>query len=66
MRTEIDRVFAVELRNGPPTAAAALEVLFSFEAWDQLRVAQHLPVDDAGVVVRTAALAVLAAASRQS
>lgn len=62
MRAEIDRVFASELRAGP--SAAALEALFSFEAWDQLRVAQQLPVDEAGQVVRTAALAVLAAASR--
>lgn len=62
MRAEIDRVFAAELQGGPH--AAALEALFSFEAWDQLRVAQHLSVADAGEVVHTAALAVLASASR--
>jgi AcrR family transcriptional regulator len=62
MRAEIDRVFAAELQGGPQ--AAALEVLFSFEAWDQLRVAQHLDVHEAGAVVRAAALAMLAAASR--
>jgi TetR/AcrR family transcriptional regulator, regulator of autoinduction and epiphytic fitness len=60
LRSEIDRVFAAELA-GPDAVgvAAALEVLMSFEAWDQLRTAQGLSVDGAVGVVRAASLRVL-------
>jgi TetR/AcrR family transcriptional regulator of autoinduction and epiphytic fitness len=60
LRSEIDRVFAVELDGrGASALAASLEVLMSFEAWDQLRTAQELSVEDASAVVSEAALALL-------
>ncbi len=65
LRSEIDRVFAQELAteaNRP--LAAAVELLMSFEAWDQLRTAQELTVDDAAAVVRAGALGVLSAATQ--
>ncbi len=64
LRAEIDRVFADELAAVSASAAAALELLMSFEAWDQLRTAQELSVPDTSGVVREGALTVLEAASR--
>lgn len=64
LRAEIDRVFADELTGARPSVAGALELMMSFEAWDQLRTAQELPVADALGVVRAGALALLAAAMR--
>lgn len=64
LRGEIDRVFAPEL-DGPKGAvrAAALELLFSFEGWDQLRSSQGLSIDDASSVIRASALSILEAAT---
>jgi hypothetical protein len=39
--------------------AASIEVLMSFEAWDQLRTAQELSIDDAADVVGRAVLVLL-------
>ena len=49
LRAEIDRVFAPELarRTDGQRTAGALEVLLSFEAWDQLRSYQGHGVADA-------------------
>lgn len=57
-RAEIDRVFAAELGDDD-RPAAAVEVLLSFEAWDQLRSAQGLSAQECAGVVRHAALALL-------
>ncbi len=69
LRAEIDRVFAMELRQREGTrgtndadVAAAVEVLMSFEAWDQMRTTQELSVEDAARVVRGAAQHLLEAA----
>lgn len=60
LRAEIERVFEAELGGLPARpAASALELLLSFEAWDQLRSAQGLNADQAVEVVRSGALAVL-------
>lgn len=59
LRAEIDRVFDDELDGAPPGLAAALEVLMSFEAWDQLRTAQELSVEEAAGIVRQASLVLL-------
>jgi TetR/AcrR family transcriptional regulator of autoinduction and epiphytic fitness len=66
LRSEIDRVFAPELsrRGDLQRTAGALEVLLSFEAWDQLRSFQGHGVADAAAVVREAALRLLTAGSR--
>jgi hypothetical protein len=55
-------VFAEELAapGAPPTRAAALEALVSFEAWDQLRTSQRLSATDATEVLCDAAVALLA------
>lgn len=64
LRAEIDRVFAAELApEGGGDVASALEVLMSFEAWDQLRIAQERSVEDASAIVRQAALTLLQAAT---
>ncbi len=42
VRAEVERVFAEELRTAGKEAASALEVVLSFEAWDQLRSSQGL------------------------
>jgi AcrR family transcriptional regulator len=42
VRGEVERVFAEELRTAGKEAASALEVVLSFEAWDQLRSSQGL------------------------
>jgi AcrR family transcriptional regulator len=61
LRAEVERVFAAEIRRlDDPDLVAALEVLLSFEAWDQLRVAQERPVEEAASSVRRAVLALLA------
>jgi TetR/AcrR family transcriptional regulator, regulator of autoinduction and epiphytic fitness len=60
LRAEIDRVFATEIGAADGSGrAAGLEVLLSFEAWDQLRTAQELGVAEASDVMRTAVLALL-------
>jgi AcrR family transcriptional regulator len=65
LRTEIERVFASELAVAAnPSALAALELVMSFEAWDQLRTAQELTPDGAAAVVRDATRALVQAASR--
>lgn len=56
LRGEIERVFAAELGSDPDEgAAAALETIMSFEAWDQLRTGQELSIDDAVTTVQLAA-----------
>jgi AcrR family transcriptional regulator len=60
LRSEIERVFATELAGAAPAAAGGLELIMSFEAWDQLRTAQELGAPEAAGVVRDAALALLA------
>jgi AcrR family transcriptional regulator len=48
LRSEIDRVFAEELaRVDDADVAAAVEAVLSFEAWDQLRLAQGRSVERA-------------------
>ncbi len=61
LRAEIERVFAAELT---PSTAAALEVLMSFEAWDQLRAAQGLSATAAAEVLEAAMLTLLEASAR--
>lgn len=61
LRSEIERVFAEELAHAEATTAGVLEVIMSFEAWDQLRTSQELSAADAARVVADGALAVLAA-----
>lgn len=64
LRSEIDRVFAIELEGaGGPERGASLELLLSFEAWDQLRVSQELSVEESACVVRSSVLAVTAPAA---
>lgn len=65
LRAEIERVFAPELATAAnPSAASALELIMSFEAWDQLRTAQELTPAGAAEVVREATRALVQAASR--
>jgi TetR/AcrR family transcriptional regulator of autoinduction and epiphytic fitness len=65
LRAEIDRVFATELASrAHASVAPAVEVLMSFEAWDQMRITQELTVAEASAVVREGALTLLGAASR--
>ncbi len=42
LRAEVERVFAVELAQAGRDDAAGIELMLSFEAWDQLRSAQGL------------------------
>lgn len=42
LRTEVERVFAAELARAGRDVTAAVEMAFSFEAWDQLRSSQDL------------------------
>lgn len=65
LRAEIGRVFATEVGHDAPYVLPALEVLMSFEAWDQLRTAQELSVEEAAAIVRPAALTLLGAPARQ-
>lgn len=54
VRAEVERVFAPELATRPRNTVAAVELALSFEAWDQLRVAQALsPTEAAATVTRT-------------
>jgi AcrR family transcriptional regulator len=66
LRSAIDRTFAPELDHGVdrPALAGALEVLFSFEAWDQLRTYQGLGAEETAALVRTASLELLSAGTR--
>ena len=41
-RSDMDRVFADELARASDATRAALEVVLSFEAWDQVATAQGL------------------------
>lgn len=61
LRLEVERVFADELPSaGGRDGVAAVEVVLSFEAWDQLRAAQGLSADRASATVRHVVLALLA------
>jgi AcrR family transcriptional regulator len=62
LRDGLAGVFAEELTapGAPPTRAAALEALVSFEAWDQLRTSQRLSAAAATEVLHDAAVALLA------
>lgn len=51
LRTEVERVFAAELATAGRDAAAAVEMAFSFEAWDQLRSSQDLSAARAAAAV---------------
>ncbi len=65
LRAEIDRVFATEVASRAHSSVApAVEVLMSFEAWDQMRITQELTASEASAVVREGALTLLGAASR--
>ena len=65
LRAEIERVFAAEIgREERAGLAAALEALLSFEAWDQLRTAQELSVEDAAAVLCLAVATLLGAPNR--
>jgi TetR/AcrR family transcriptional regulator, regulator of autoinduction and epiphytic fitness len=58
-RNEIERVFAPELADADEAITDALEVVMTFEAWDQLRTAQERPRPAARAAVTRAALALL-------
>jgi AcrR family transcriptional regulator len=53
LASEIERVFAPELDASADraTTASALQMVLSFQAWDQLESAQHLAVDDRNAIV---------------
>ncbi len=56
VRAEVERVFAPELAGTPRDTASAVEMALSFEAWDQLRVAQGMsPTRAASAVTRLVA-----------
>lgn len=60
LRTEIDRVFAEELeRIDDADVAAAVEVVLSFEAWDQLRAGQGRSAARSAASTSIAVLALL-------
>jgi AcrR family transcriptional regulator len=59
VRSEVDRVFATELRTAGRDAAAAVELALSFEAWDQLRAAQGVSATRAAAAVSTIVTALL-------
>lgn len=62
LRSEIDRVFATEVDGSQHSRVApGVEVLMSFEAWDQMRTTQELTVAEASAVVRESALTLLGA-----
>lgn len=63
LRTEVERVFAVELATAGRDSVAAVEVAFSFEAWDQLRSSQDLSTARATAAVTHLVRALLAPAS---
>lgn len=60
VRSEVERVFAEELRTAGKEAASALEVTLSFEAWDQLRTAQGLSASRTAATVTHVLHALLA------
>jgi hypothetical protein len=64
LQAEIRRVFAVELATAaePEPMVSALELVLSFEAWDQLASGQGLDADGRGVVTTRAVTALLAPA----
>lgn len=51
LRSEVERLFELELSGLDPTAASAVEMALSFEAWDQLRSQQGLSVARASAAV---------------
>ena len=54
VRSEVERVFAPELATAHRDIAAAVELVLSFEAWDQLRSGQGVSLPRAtATVVRT-------------
>jgi hypothetical protein len=60
VRADIDRIFATELEErGDPTTVAALEVAFSFEAWDQCTSAQSLEAPDRKAAISRLAHAII-------
>jgi hypothetical protein len=52
-------VFAEELAAGPRDRVAAVEVLLSFEAWDQLRTSQGLSPSRTTATVSRSVVALL-------
>ncbi len=59
VRSEVERVFATELRTAGRDAAAAVELALSFEAWDQLRAGQGVSATRAAAAVSTIVTALL-------
>lgn len=60
VRTEVERVFAHELKEAGREVAAAVELALSFEAWDQLRSAQGVSATRAASSVSRIVTALLA------
>jgi AcrR family transcriptional regulator len=58
-RAEVERVFAPELTSLDDAVVDALELVMTFEAWDQLRAAQGRSVEAARAAIERAALALL-------
>lgn len=65
LRSQLERHFDEELRDTDPVARSrsldTLDLLWSFEAWDRLRNAQGLGVDEASEVLAAATRQVLSA-----
>jgi len=59
VRVEVERVFADELAEAGWHATAAVELVLSFEAWDQLRSAQGVSAERAAATVTGMVLALL-------
>lgn len=59
VRAEVERVFAEELAEAGRDATAAVELALSFEAWDQLRLAQGVSATRAAATVSRMVLALL-------
>lgn len=58
-RAEVERVFAPELAGLDDATTDALELVMTFEAWDQLRAVQRRSVEAARAAIAGAALALL-------
>ena len=58
LRDQLHAVFP-EIRGSSSAAAAALELLTSFDAWERLRVDQRLGLDRARAAIEAGAIAVL-------
>ena len=61
VRAEVERVFAPELADAPRDTAAALELVLSFEAWDQLRATQGVGPTRAAATVNRIVTSLLTA-----